>query len=337
MSPALLSYGLEQPWWLLLSALPPLLYYLGRRRGHDSRAALRVADASKMPQRKSWRVLVAQILPLLFLLSMLAIIMALARPVEHFTEEKIKAEGIDIVLVQDVSGSMLATDFEPNRLEATKAMAIEFVQQRPYDRIGLVVFGGEAFSQSPLTLDHNLLVQYIDELEFGMIDDGTAIGMGLATAINRIKDVSSDTKVVILLTDGVSKLGYIDPSTAADIAKQQGVKVYTIGVGSEGYAMMPYRQNQDGTYLYRKQAVKIDEVLLKQIADVTGGQYFRAKDMSSLEQVYSVIDQLEKTEIEVSTFARQRELFRYPLGVGLVLLLSFIGLRLTVANTDLYV
>lgn len=333
----LLAYGLEQPLWLLLGVLPLAFWLHSVRSRSSTSGAMRLADASKISQRTSWRVALAKTLPVLLVLSMLAIVLAMARPVEHFTEEKVKAEGIDIVLVQDVSGSMLATDFEPNRLEATKAMAIEFVQQRPYDRIGLVVFGGEAFSQSPLTLDHNLLVQYIDELEFGMIDDGTAIGMGLATAINRIKDVSSDTKVVILLTDGVSKLGYIDPATAADIAKQQGVKVYTIGVGSEGYAMMPYRQNQDGTYLYRKQAVEIDEALLQQIADVTGGQYFRARDMSSLEQVYAVIDQLEKTEVEVTTFARQRELFRYPLAVGLGLLLLFVGLKSTVANTDLYV
>lgn len=329
------TYGFLSPWLLLVSLLIPLVLWRYYRRQGVQRIGVPIADASQLEGSVTWRSSLARFLPMLLGLALVSLVIALARPVEHYTEEKVKAEGIDIVLAQDVSGSMMATDFEPNRLEATKKIAQDFIRQRQYDRMGLVVFAGEAFSQSPLTLDHGLLLQYIDQLAFGMIDDGTAIGMGLATAVNRVKDAVSESKVIILLTDGVNSQGYIDPMTAAEIAREYDVRVYTIGVGSEGTAMMPYRQNPDGTFLYRPQKVKIDEALLQQIAKETSGQYFRAKDMSGLQQIYSVIDQLEKTEVEVSVFAREKELFRYPLGVALILLLLFIMLRYFVVNTDL--
>ena len=235
------------------------------------------------------------------------LIIVLARPQSTSNFQDVSTEGIDIVLALDISGSMLARDFKPDRLEASKNVATEFISGRPYDRIGLVVFSGESFTQCPLTTDHAVLINLMREIQSGMIEDGTAIGMGLANAVNRIKDSEAKSKVIILLTDGINNMGEIAPATAADIAKTFGVRVYTIGVGTQGMAPYPV-QTPFGTQ-FQNMPVEIDEAILKEIAGKTGGRYFRATDNNKLVQVYKEIDQLEKSKIDVKQFIRKEEKF----------------------------
>ncbi|MCU0407526.1 MAG: VWA domain-containing protein, partial [Bacteroidales bacterium] len=227
--------------------------------------------------------------------------------------------GIDIVLALDISGSMLARDFKPDRLEASKNVAVEFISGRPYDRIGLVVFSGESFTQCPVTTDHAVLVNLLREIQSGMIEDGTAIGNGLATAVNRIKESEAKSKVVILLTDGVNNRGEIAPATAAGIAKTFGVRVYTIGVGTQGVA--PYPVQTPFGVQYQNMPVEIDEEVLIDIAESTGGKYFRATDNDKLLQVYGEIDKLEKSKIDVRQFSRKQEKFLLPALIAFALLL----------------
>lgn len=281
---------------------------------------------------KSWKANMQKLLPVLRGMAFVALVAALARPQLTLKDEKIKADGIDIFLAIDLSSSMLAQDFNPDRLEVCKRVAVEFVDKRQYDRIGLAVFSGEAFTQCPLTTDHRVLTDFIEGLRCGILEDGTAIGMGLATAVNRIKDSPSKSKVIILLTDGVNNAGYVKPITAAEIAKQFGVKVYTIGVGQEGTAVSPISRRSDGSYVMGMARVEIDEELLKQISEMTGGKYFRATTARSLERIYDEIDKLEKTEIEVTTVKRySEEFYRFVwLAIGLLLfetLLRFTILR----------
>ena len=254
-------------------------------------------------------------------------IVALARPQTTSEGENISTEGIDIVLVTDVSGSMLAEDFRPNRIEAAKAVAAEFVDGRPNDRIGFVVFAGESFTQCPLTLDHAVVKELIAGVKSGLIEDGTAIGMGLATAVSRLKDSESKSKVIILLTDGVNNKGVIDPMTAAGIASTFGIRVYTVGVGTIGMAPYPV-QTPLGTQ-YRNVPVEIDEELLKKIAVQTGGTYFRATDNDKLQLIYAEIDRLEKTKIEVTQFRRHKEDFYTAGFLAGFLLLGEVLLSLT--------
>ena len=235
--------------------------------------------------------------------------MAMARPQEVFKEEDITADGIDILMVMDLSSSMLAQDFKPDRLEVSKRVAAEFIDKRQYDRIGLAVFAGEAFTQCPLTTDHRVLKEFLANLQCGMLDDGTAIGMGLATAVNRLKDSDAKSKVVILLTDGDNNAGYIKPITAAEIAREYNVKVYTVGVGSRGKALAPVSRRSDGQYIFGLATVQIDEALLEQIAEMTGGKYFRATTTKALEKIYRDIDKMEKTKIETTTIKRESERF----------------------------
>lgn len=272
-------------------------------------------------------------LPVLRALAFAALVIALARPQLTLQEEEIKAEGIDIFLVMDLSSSMLAQDFKPDRLEVSKRVAADFVEKRLYDRIGLAVFSGEAFTQCPLTTDHKVLNEFLANLKCGLLEDGTAIGMGLATSVNRLKDSDSKSKVVILLTDGVNNAGYIKPITAAEIAREYDVKVYTIGVGSTGDALTPVSRRSDGKYIFGLARVEIDEDLLQQIASMTGGQYFRATTAESLEQIYADIDQLEKTEIEITSIKRYSEEFHHFAFWGLLFLVLEILLRYTVFRT----
>lgn len=252
-----------------------------------------------------------------------ALCIAMARPQNQLQEQNINAEGIDIAIAIDVSGSMLAADFEPNRLEAAKSTAIEFIKNRSYDRIGLVVFSGESFTQCPLTTDQTVLKNLISEIKSGLLEDGTAIGMGLATAVSRLQESKAKSKVVILLTDGVNNAGFIDPLTAAETAKQYDVKVYTIGVGTQGQAPYPVRTIFGTQYQYMN--VEIDEELLQKVAEQTGGKYFRATDNSTLQQIYSSIDKLEKTKIEVTTISRYQEKFKvYAIIAALCLALDFL-------------
>ena len=256
------------------------------------------------------------------------LIIILARPQATNKFQNISTEGIDIVLTLDISGSMLARDFRPDRLEASKNVATEFITGRPYDRMGLVVFSGESFTQCPLTTDHAVLINLLREIQSGMIEDGTAIGTGLATAINRIKDSEAKSKVIILLTDGVNNRGEIAPATAAGIAKTYGIRVYTIGVGTQGVA--PYPVQTPYGIKYQDMPVEIDEGILREISETTGGKYFRATDNNKLVQVYKEIDKLEKSKIDVRQFSRKEEKYFLPALIAFCLLMIEILVRNTI-------
>src|ERR1700712_1238904 len=260
-------------------------------------------------------------------LAVIALVFALARPQASLSWQNSTTEGIDIVIASDISGSMLAEDFEPNRLEAGKKIAIDFIKDRPDDRIGLVIFSGESFTQCPLTIDHDVLVNLYKDIKYGMIDDGTAIGMGLATAVNRLKDSEAKSKVIILLTDGSNNMGSIPPLTAADIAKQFNIRVYTVGIGTKGFA--PYPVQTPYGVQYQRMPVDVDEVTLKKIADVTGGKYFRATDNQKLKNIYEQIDQLEKAKIAVTQYHKKTELFLPFAIIALLFLVLEFGLKNT--------
>ncbi len=265
-----------------------------------------------------------------FVLRMIALallIIALARPQSTTSGENVFSEGIDIVLALDISGSMLAEDFQPNRIEAAKAVAQEFISGRTNDRIGLVIFSGESFTQCPLTVDYPVLRNLIRELRSGMIEDGTAIGLGLANSVSRLKDSKAKSKVIILLTDGVNNRGQIDPLTAAQIAQSNGMRVYTVGVGTIGEA--PYPMQTPLGIRYQNVPVDLDEKMLSQIAEMTDGKYFRATDNKTLKSIYKEIDKLEKTRIEVRSYRRYKELFYDFAMLAFVLLLIEIGISHT--------
>lgn len=318
------------PEFLLLLLLIPAVGIWYYRRYKQRYPTMDMPSLEGVAGLFSWRARLRIALPILRALAFGLFVIALARPQESLKEENIKAEGIDIVLVMDLSSSMLARDFTPDRLEVSKDVAAQFVDKRPYDRVGLAVFSGEAFTQCPLTTDHAVVKDFLENLKCGILEDGTAIGMGLATAVNRLKDSESVSKVVILLTDGVNNSGYIQPMTAAQIASQFDVKVYTIGIGSVGEALTPVSVRSDGRYIFGLARVEIDEQLLKEIAEMTGGAYFRATSKEGLEEIYSKIDELEKTEIEVTTIRRYSEEFYFFAGLGLLLLILEILLRYTV-------
>ena len=259
------------------------------------------------------------------------LILALARPQTNLNRQDISVEGIDIMLATDISSTMLAEDLKPNRLEAAKDVAVEFISSRPDDRIGLVVFSGESFTQCPLTSNHALLINLYRDINFGMIDDGTAIGDGLATAVNRLKESKAKSKVIILLTDGINNMGSIDPQSAAEIAELFGIRIYTIGVGTMGSALVPVR-TQFGMQ-YQRMEVQIDEELLRKISALTNGKYFRATNKQKLQEVYQEIDRLEKSKIDVTEFSRKKEEFLPFVILALVLLtlefiLRFVVLKL---------
>ena len=243
----------------------------------------------------------------IFTLALITIV--LARPQSKSSWKDVSTEGIDIVIALDISGSMLAQDFSPNRLEASKNVAIDFIRQRPNDRIGLVVYEGESFTQCPLTTDHQVLTKLFTSVETGLIEGGTAIGQGLATGVNRLRKSDAKSKVIILLTDGVNNSGNIPPLTAAEIAKEYGIRVYTIGVGSEGKALSPVALYANGSYKYDYVDVKIDELTLQKIANMTDGQYYRATGNEKLAAIYEEIDRLEKTKINVTEHSRKTEEF----------------------------
>ncbi len=255
------------------------------------------------------------------------LILVVARPQSSSSWENVTTEGIDIILVVDISGSMLAEDFKPNRLEASKSVATEFIAGRPDDRMGLVVFSGESFTQCPLTTDHAVLMNLFQGIQSGIIEDGTAIGLGLATSVNRLKDSDARSKVIILLTDGMNNRGEIAPITAAEIAKTFGIRVYTIGVGSPGKAPYPFR-TQFGIQ-YQNIKVEIDEAVLQEIASMTGGKYFRATNNQKLKEIYQEIDKMEKSRIDVKEINTKTEEYQRFLFLALLLLLTEIGLRLT--------
>ncbi|MBQ8958203.1 MAG: VWA domain-containing protein [Bacteroidales bacterium] len=316
--------------WLLLLVPALVLWYVLRHKKQE--ASLSFSDLNgftKLP--KTWKSYLRHLLFVLKMAALALLIVALARPQSSSTNSTSNIEGIDIVMAMDVSGSMLARDLKPDRLTAAKRVASDFVKDRPGDRMGLVIFSGETFTQVPLTTDHGVMLNMLAEMKNGLIDDGTAIGDGLATAISRLKDSEAISKVVILLTDGMNNAGSIDPYTAAEMAKLYGVRVYTIGVGSYGTAPYPV-QTPFGTQI-QQMKVDIDEKLLTTIANQTGGKYFRATSNQKLDEVYQEIDKLERSKIEVTEFRRLHEEF-YPLvALALALLLLEFLLRKTIFKT----
>ena len=276
----------------------------------------------------SWKTGLRHLLFVLRLLAIIFIITALARPQTMYEEQNTEGEGVDIVLCIDVSGSMTAQDLTPNRLEAAKKVAIDFVNKRVTDRIAVVIFSGESFTQCPLTTDHPVLISAIENIRNGLLEDGTAIGSGLGTSVDRLRTSKSKSRVVILLTDGENNGGLIDPETAKEIAKAFQIKVYTIGVGTDGYAPQPV--NTPMGVVMQQGKVSIDEKLLKQIANETGGKYFRAKDNEGLTGIYAEINQLEKSKVEISNRTRTTEKF-FPFVIAALALLFFeMLLKLTV-------
>jgi Ca-activated chloride channel family protein len=324
-----MTYRFSDPQYLLLLlALPALVYWHFAKRGKGV-GSLRYSDVQALIQSDTGRTgRYRHMLLGLRILALAALIVAFARPQSGVSNESVVTEGIDIILALDISSSMLAEDLAPNRIQAAKQVAADFVRGRRNDRIGLVAFAGEAFTQVPLTLDYDVVGLLLDELAVGMIEDGTAIGMGLATAVKRLQDSAADSKVIVLLTDGRNNRGEIDPVTAAQMAQALGIKVYAIGAGTRGTARVPVDDPVFGKR-YVGMRVDIDEDVLKEVARLTEGIYYRATDTESLANVYREIDELETTEIEVQHFTRYGELFRTPLIIGLTLVV----LEMTLGNT----
>jgi Ca-activated chloride channel family protein len=316
-----------QPWFFALFALLPLLIFWYAIKNNSQQGAIIISDASAKGL-SSWKNSFRHLPFLLRLLALSAIIVALAKPQTKYELQQTDGEGVDIVLCIDVSGSMTAQDFQPNRLEAAKAVAADFVNKRSTDRIGVVIFAGESFTQCPITTDHNVLLTAIENIHNGLLEDGTAIGSGLGTSVDRLRTSKSKSKVIILLTDGENNGGLIDPKTAKEIAKAFAVKVYTIGVGTDGYAPQPV--NTPLGVQMQNTKVTIDEKLLTEIANETGGKYFRAKDNESLSKIYGDINSLEKSKVEISTLTRYTEKFFPFVMAALALLLIEVLLRYTV-------
>ena len=318
-----------QLFWLLL-VLPLLLLWFFWKRKQQT-AVLKISSLKGFTTSKNW---LAKLRPLLFVLRLITIaliIVAMARPRTVDESTRIKTtKGIDIVIAIDVSASMLARDLKPNRLEALKVVASRFIQARPNDRLGLVEYAGESYTKTPLTSDKNIVLSSLKSIKYNtVITGGTAIGMGLATSVNRLKESRAKGKVIILLTDGVNNSGFIDPKIASELAVEFGIKVYTIGIGSNGMALSPIGILPNGSFQYGNIQVEIDEDLLQQIAETTGGKYFRATSNSKLEEIYEEINKLEKTEIEETKYKSYDELFRPLVLAAFGLLLFELLLRYT--------
>ncbi|MBC5834803.1 VWA domain-containing protein [Flavobacterium sp. F372] len=318
-----MSSSFMHPHFLWLLLVIPIAFYWHYFIKNQQEVAIKMSTIEGLSTKKS---LLIKLRPFLYVLKLLAlgfIIIALARPrntqKSSYTDN---TSGIDIVIATDVSGSMLATDFKPNRLEAIKEVAYNFIQKRTNDRMGLVVYAGESYTRTPVTSDKAMLLNSLKEVQYnGMVlQDGTAIGIGLATAINRLKDSKTKSKIIILLTDGVNNLGSLDPISAAEIAKTYGIKVYTVGVGTNGMANFPVAKDANGNIVFQPQKVEIDEKLMQEIATITNGKYFRATDNKKLEAIYDEIDRLEKSKITENRFMMFDEQFRPWLLIGLFLL-----------------
>jgi Ca-activated chloride channel family protein len=317
------------PDFLYFLFLVPLVVLWFILRGRVITKELRYSSLSPFRKiSKTWREQLRFFPFILRMIALVVLIVALARPQQISRGEEITTEGIDIVLLVDISGSMLAEDFKPNRIEAAKKVASSFIDGRMSDRIGLVIFAGESFTQCPLTLDYRVLKNLMTEVKSGVIEDGTAIGMALANGVNRLKDSLAESKVMILLTDGVNNRGEIDPVTATQIAQTFGIRIHTIGVGTRGTAPYPVK-TPFGTR-YQNVQVEVDEETLRKVADMTGGMYFRATDNRKLEAIYSEIDQMEKTEMEVRRYRKYDEQFSAWVGFGLLFLVLELGLSNTI-------
>jgi Ca-activated chloride channel homolog len=316
-----------QPWFFALFALLPLLLLWYILKNSKQQGTIIISDATAKGL-SSWKNVFRHLPFLLRLLALSSIIVALAKPQTKNDLQQAEGEGVDIVLCLDVSGSMTAQDLLPNRLEAAKTVAADFINRRVTDRIGIVIFAGESFTQCPLTTDHRVLLSAVENIHNGLLEDGTAIGSGLGTSVDRLRTGKSKSRVVILLTDGENNGGLIDPKTAKEIAKAFKIKVYTIGVGTDGYAPQPV--NTPLGVQMQNTKVTIDEKLMKEIANETGGKYFRAKDNAGLAKIYEDIDTLEKTKVEISTLTRYTEKFFPFVIAALALLLLEVLLRFTV-------
>jgi Ca-activated chloride channel family protein len=331
-------FRFESPWLLgLLLLLPLLAAWPMLIRKWSRPSTLRYANVKLASgagaQTRSWRISARPVLNVIRLVALALIILAVARPQTGHAREIVRGEGVDITLALDISGSMASLDFEPqNQLAAAKDVIGDFVEKRPYDKIGLVVFASDAFNQSPPTTDHNVLLRLLDRTELATdlgIDDGTAIGLGLANAGNMLKDSAAKSKVIILLTDGVNNAGQIDPLTGAEAAETLGIKVYTIGMGRPGQVLVPV-VDLFGRQQVVMQESQLDEATLQQIADSTGGRYFRAEDTAGLKEIYDEIDSLEKSQVEIERFTRYRELMGWLLIPALGLVLGEMALRKTI-------
>jgi Ca-activated chloride channel family protein len=316
-----------QPWFLLLLIVVPVLIWWYASKNNRRQGSIIVSDVSAKGLT-TWKTGLRHILFIIRSLAIVFIILAIARPQTMFEEQNAEGEGVDIVLCIDVSGSMTAQDLTPNRLEAAKNVAVDFVNKRLTDRIAIVIFSGESFTQCPLTTDHTVLISAIENIRNGLLEDGTAIGSGLGTSVDRLRTSKSKSKVVILLTDGENNGGLIDPQTAKEIAKAFQIKVYTIGVGTDGYAPQPV--NTPMGVVMQQGKVSIDEKLLKEIANETGGKYFRAKDNEGLSGIYDEINGLEKSKVEITSRTRYTEKFFPFVIAALVLLFLEMLLKFTV-------
>ena len=317
------------PWilyFLILVPALPVWYWMKGKQRQPSITYSSLKVFKEIPA--SWREKFRHLPVILRTLALFLLIVALARPQSYNSGENIYTEGIDIAMVLDISGSMLAEDLKPNRIEAAKQVIDNFISNRTSDRIGLVIFARQAFTQCPLTIDYGVLRHLLSKVEPGMIEDGTAIGNAIADGVNRLKDGKAKSKIIILLTDGMNNAGEIDPLTAAQIAKTFGIRIYTVGVGAKGEA--PYPVQTPFGVRYQMIPADIDEGMLQQIADITGGAYFRATDTRALKEIYDKIDKLEKSRVEVTSYRQAKELFYNWLGAGLVLIFLEIGISQTI-------
>mgnify|MGYP000643059706 FL=1 len=320
--------------WLLLVLPLMVAWYVYWNK--KSKPNVTLSSTITFKKISSWKDYLYHSLFALRLLAVALIIIALARPQTHSENAQTKiTDGIDIVMAIDVSSSMLSQDLKPNRFEALKKVASQFVKDRPNDRIGLVVYAGESYTKTPVTTDKGIILSSLAELTYGQVEDGTAIGMGLATAVNRLKESKAKSRVIILLTDGVNNTGVIDPLIAAELASEYGIKVYTVGIGTNGMALSPYALNPDGSIMYRMLQVEIDESLMKKIAQITHGRYFRATNNQKLQQIYDEINKLETSKIEEFKYTEVDEKFRLLVIIATVLLLLEFLLKHTVFRNEI--
>ena len=325
---------LNPEYFILLAVIPFVIlwYYLNRNKLNNS---IKFSDSSAFENSGNFYSNFKLLLKVFRLISLALIIIALARPQIIDTSTRVKTNsGIDIIMAIDVSASMLAKDLKPNRLDALKNVADEFIKNRVSDRIGLVEYAGESYTKTPLTTDKSIILKSLREIKYNnIIEGGTAIGMGLATSVNRIKDSNSKSKVIILLTDGVNNAGFIDPLTAAELAKEYDIKIYSIGLGTNGLALSPVGINARGKLNYANIQVEIDEELLTQISEMSGGKYFRATDNSKLKEIYNEIDKLEKTEIEEFKYYSVDEKFRVFLIPAIILIVFELLMKFTILKS----
>ncbi|MDB4133758.1 VWA domain-containing protein [Flavobacteriaceae bacterium] len=316
--------------WILL--VIPIIFAWFVLKKNKLNNSISVPNTSALLSNPSILPKLKPFLNFLRILSLIFIIIALARPQTIDVSTKVKNnQGIDIVMAIDVSASMLAKDLKPNRLEALKNVASNFILNRTNDRIGLVEYAGESYTKTPITSDKNIIIKSLKEINYNtIIEGGTAIGMGLATSVNRIKDSKAKSKVIILLTDGVNNSGFIDPNTAAELAIEYGIKIYTIGIGTNGMALSPVGVDNNGKFSYAKIQVEIDEDLLIEIADITGGKYFRATNNKKLQEIYSEINKLEKSDIEEIKYYNHEEKYRFYILLAIIFLTTELILKYTI-------